>query len=301
VHEIDTVFAKAIRYPVRYAIAGVEHVPNLLGRLDVFDRLQLDFDATMTETHLLAPWLDEGQRRFYEFLIETEQHILKRWQAVELPPPAPEALVRLVNRMGQLYASALGLMKLHRTYSAPLHIRAMFEVWLQAAYLLRDPKHRANRYLEFEHVTRYRQAKSIADDPKGPISKQIANSSDRAAGEISNQREYDRVKPLFERTTKKGKTVVAHNWYGMNIDELARALGYEGEYRVIYSHCAAWAHADPFRTRDPIGEPLTASRSFFILCAKYYGRLLLCVADAGKIILSNEQYDVLKSLEKQWH
>jgi hypothetical protein len=300
VHEIETGFAEQIRYPVRYAIATAEEVPNLLGRLDVFDRLQIDFDANITGTRLSAPWLDQGNRRIYDFLMATEQHILEHWHSMGLPAPVPEALRRLLNRMDQLYASALGLIKLHQTYSAPLHIRAMFEVWLQAAYLLQDPKERAMRYLEFQHVTRYRQAKRIAENPTGPISKYIADSPDRAAGEPRNQREYDRVKHLFEQTTKKGKKV-AGNWYGMKIVELARRLGYEGEYRVIYSGCAWWAHADPFRTGDAFTETLTTPTALFTLSIAYLGRLLLGIADAGKIVLSNEQYEVLKKLEAQWH
>lgn len=304
VHSIDTVFADGIRYPVRYAIATTEDVPNLLGRLDVFDHLQIDFDATRTGTLIAPPWLNEEQRRMYDFLIETEDYILQRWSKMELPDRAREAARRLMNRMGQLYSGALALLKLHRTYSAPLYIRSMFETWLQLEYILRDPADRAKRaelYLEFEHVTRYRRVNAIVNNPSGPFGQKIASSSMRAEGEPRNQREYDRVRSMFEFKTRMGKKEVGKNWYGMSIAKLAESLGYGGEYRIVYASCSDWAHANPSQTNltDRIG--FSDPANVFMFCFSYYARTLKSIADAGKIILSDEQYGFLKKSMAQWH
>jgi hypothetical protein len=299
-HEIDTVFARPhpqrepIRARVRYAIATHDEVPNLLGRLDVFDRLQFDFDPSLTETALSPPWLDTAQRRIYEFLLDTDQYVLARWNLLELPDQAREALRRLLNRMGQLYGAVLGLLKLGRTHSCPLYVRTMFETWLQLEYLLRDPEERGKLYLEFEHITRHRQATAIAENPRGWVSEQIAQSPMRAEGEARNRREYDRVRNLFEYQTRNGRTKVANNWYKMPIAELAESLGFDGEYRLIYSTCSAWAHADPSRTHDPGGRVFSDLSLVFGICGGYYARTIRSIANAGQLILTNEQHRFLE-------
>lgn len=44
VHDVTTRFDKATELAVPFAIVETESVPNLLGRLGVFDRFQVDFD-----------------------------------------------------------------------------------------------------------------------------------------------------------------------------------------------------------------------------------------------------------------
>ena len=302
VHSIETVFVERMRFPVRFAIADTENVPNLLGRLDVFDQLQLDFDATLNQTHIMPRWLDKKQRRIYEYLNKTAEYILERWPALGLPDPAPEVLRRLVNRMGQLYVGALGLVKLHRCYSGPLYIRAMFEVWLQLEFILREPAKRAEhakRYLEFEHITRYRRINAIVKNLSGPFAQRLASSPLRAQGDARNKREYDRVRPLFEQTKKGRKKSIAQNWYMMSVADLADSLGFAGEYRILYSSCSDWAHANPFRS----GEEDTFARpeSIFVICTGLYARMLKSIADAAKILLTNEQYHFLVQASAQLH
>ncbi len=53
VHELLTRFDEHICYPVPYAVSASESVPNLLGRLGVFDHLRIDFDAALKETRIL--------------------------------------------------------------------------------------------------------------------------------------------------------------------------------------------------------------------------------------------------------
>jgi hypothetical protein len=88
VHTVQTRFADTIAYPVPFAIAETETVPNLLGRHQVFDLLQVDFDGTLEETRIAAPWLQDDDRRIWGFLLDTEKHILQRWGELNLPDPA---------------------------------------------------------------------------------------------------------------------------------------------------------------------------------------------------------------------
>lgn len=53
VHELDTQINGHSRFMVPFAIAEKEEVPNLLGRLGVFERLQITFDGARRETYIL--------------------------------------------------------------------------------------------------------------------------------------------------------------------------------------------------------------------------------------------------------
>ncbi len=55
IHEIETRFDAEVQLTVPFAIAEVEHVPNLLGRLAVFDALRIEFDPRLTETRISLP------------------------------------------------------------------------------------------------------------------------------------------------------------------------------------------------------------------------------------------------------
>ncbi len=88
VHEISTRFDPGMILTVPYAVMTSETVPNLLGRLGVFDQAQVHFDVTFHETRLLPPWLDATGCRIWEFLLETEAHIRQRWSSVTLGDPS---------------------------------------------------------------------------------------------------------------------------------------------------------------------------------------------------------------------
>jgi len=257
VHELLTRFAKTIEYPVPFAIATTEHVPNLLGRLKVFDSLQVDFDGTVEETRITAPWLKPKDRRIWEFLIETEKHILARWRTMELPDVARDVACRFINRSGQVLASAVGLMKLHCCYAAPALIRTMFELALQLHYLLDDPEARAQKYLDFTHITKFKRSSALAANPIGPISRAVAASPLRTEGEPRNRAEYDRVRPQFLKGKKKKN--VWDKWYCMDARKLAEQVGWGGEYQVVYTACSAWAHGDPFSTEEITAHPFAGS------------------------------------------
>jgi len=296
VHRIETRFDPSILYPVRYAIADTENVPNLLGRLDVFDCLQFDFDATFQQTRVAAPWLDHGQRQIWDFLIETEQHILHRWDQLPYSANAKDALKRFIRRGGQILASVRALLIQHHMYAAPALIRAMLELALQFEYLLQDPENRSNAYREYTHIRKHKQSRAVAENPSGPISDFIANSPERATGEARNQAEYDRVRPMFEMKTRKGKTILASSWYKMSVSDLANALGRGGEYRLVYAACSTWAHGDPFSTQDAQSQVLTQPNIVLMVCVGYYARMMLQIADSAKIILTGEQHDFLQQL-----
>lgn len=308
VHTIQTRFAPTLAAAVPYAIAESETVPNLLGRLGVFDVLQIDFDATMQETTIRSPWLDEskGDRRIYDFLLETEKHILARWSKTEHTDLVNGVVACFINRMGQLFATVLAIVKLHRPWTGALFIRAMLETVLEFEYLLGDLDQRSTLYDEFKWITKHRHSQAIANNPAGPVSQALAHSPLRAAGEQRNSREYDRVKQLFLIGGHNGKkTKIAGKWHKMNIADLAKHLNRAGEYRLVFKGCSNWVHGDPLaalhaiRPNGPPSSPWADPNQVFITCVGYYARMLFLLADHGeKIILSDEQYRALERLAK---
>ncbi len=126
VHELTARVGDGPAFPARFAISTSEDVPNLLGRLDIFDRLQVAFDPSLQETVISAPWLDADGRRMWRHLLETEAVILSKWKEHPLPAPVDEAAGRLLNRADQLVAAAAGLLKLHRDFELPLPLRSLF-------------------------------------------------------------------------------------------------------------------------------------------------------------------------------
>jgi len=220
--------------------------------------------------------------------------VLRRLGRAGLRPPADRVVGQFLRRASQLVATAAGLMKLHRTYEGPLIIRALFELALQFEYLMQDPVPRSRQYQEFTWVTQHRLSKAIAENPVGPVSRSIASSPQRAAGEAFNESQYRKVEAKF----LVGKSSrLATNWYCMTIKQLADRVGWAGEYRLWYATCSAWAHADPFQARLSLPLPGGDRETLFVSCLHYYARMLLRVA--GNTVLTSDQYGLLKNLARE--
>lgn len=296
VHDLTVRFDPRMEYAVPFAIAANEAVPNLLGRLRVFDSLQVDFDATLKETRITGPWLDEARVLVCECLAATERHILSRWDDLGWPAPAPEAAHRFVNRAGAMMVDVVGLVKMHRAYSAPMFIRAFFELALQFEYLLEDPEPRAQRYLEFAHILRHQTSQAIVRDSPGPIARSVAERLSHMDGDVEtrNRKEFDRVEPMFTHRDRHGREHLARNWYGMSLKDLADKLGRAAEYRLWYDLTSEWFHASPFSTESDRAYGGREASVVLPVCWCYYARMLLQLAD--HIVLPADQYKTLKKL-----
>lgn len=298
VHTIRTRFDEHLIGNVRFAIAESEQVPNLLGRLDVFDNLQIGFDSTLLHTTLVPRWLDDGGKRLWDALCAASERVAQCWSDNPLPAPGDEAALQLFRRGGQLFATAAAMMRSFCTYDAPLVVRAMFEVSVQFEYLLQSPAERGKLFLDYAKVTRHRNSKRIADHPQGPIGQHIANSPMRAEGEIRNQQEFDEVAAQFQRGEKKNDLWDA--WYCKSFADLTQELGKRGEYDIWYKFAAGWAHGDPFATQRIAPFPGSGIQTLFLTCLHFHGRMLYRAAEAKKVLLAAEQFELLKAcLEKR--
>lgn len=291
VHSLAARFSETMVGPVEFAIADNETVPNLLGRRGVFDQLQVDFDSTLEATTVLNRWLDPGQLRLWDVLNATSERMATAWAANPLPEPGDEAVGQLVRRGEQLVATAAGLMKLHRTFEGPLLVRALFEASLQVEHILQSPAERGRLFLDFAKVSRFQYTRRIAENPYGPMGRRIASSPLRAAGELRNKAEYESVAARFERRNK----TLWDKWYCMSLAELAERLEKRGEYDLWYKFASGWAHGDPFATERAKPYAGSGIPTLFQVCLHFFGRMLYHAADAKKILLEAEHFELLKA------
>ncbi len=285
--------------PTPFAIAATESVPNLLGRLGVFDRLQVDFDASLTETRITAPWLDEADRRIWEFCIDVEDHILRRWNKVALAPQSKNVVAKFLNRAAQLTATAAGMVKLHRDTESLLVIRAFFELSAQFEYLMDDPEERSRQFEEYGKITKHHQMRDMLDNAAGFIGRYLAESPLRKEGEVRVEREYQEARSQF--LTKKGKEW--KSWYGDTFKNLVKTLSgnspydWKTEYTIWHRQGSAWIHSDPSALALLQAAPETfGNRNLLGSCFHYYSRMLLLVSK--DLILTAEQYEVLLECAK---
>lgn len=79
---------------------------------------------------------------------------------------------------------------------AAVLLRAMFDAYLQAAFVIHDVdarNERARAYLDFEHVERYKfEGKVTSHD--NPVTNAVKASPNRPEGQKRLQEQYDRVK-----------------------------------------------------------------------------------------------------------
>lgn len=294
VHSIDARFGEGFVVPgVPCAIAESESVPNLLGRLGIFDRLQVDFDASLNETRVSAPWLDAGMQRIWRFCLDVEKHILQRWEQIQLGQQSQRVAARLLTRAAQLVATAAGMMKLHRNTEALLIIRTFFELSAQFEYLMQDPDKLSEQFEDFGKVTKYKQMQAMLSQPKGFFGPHLAQSAKRQAGEPQVTADYQGVRQRFLRNGNREWD----KWYCMSLKKLTQVLkrsstyDWEAEYEFWYAWGSSWAHADPFAIAQ-VAVDGGFGENTLLLCFHYYSRMLLLVSK--DFVLTAEQYAFLK-------
>lgn len=300
VHAVPTSFEQGLAdVPIPYAIATTEAVPNLLGRIGVFELLQVDFDPSLNESQIRARWLDDGDRQVWNWLIETQEHVYARLPKLGWSDEAREACRRFLNRADMVVAAIAGLAKQQRMHTCPLLIRSMFEVSAQFQYLMQDRDSRARDYLDFEHITRKLEVEAALAGPKGPLCDHIRNSPLRVGGMARVNAEFARVEARYRN--KKGSP--HKNWYCIQFAQLVERLDtsnypWVAEHGIWYSKYSAWAHGDSFSTsHDHPNDPLQP-RDWLIMSYGYLARMLLRIADDGMIILTGEQDSGLRRVAK---
>ena len=82
----------------------------------------------------------------------------------------------------------------------------------------------------------------------------------------------------------------------MTLYDPARQIGWENEYHMWYRSFSNWVHSDPSQMNHPGYDGSVA----LLFCYHYYAGMLLRIADVGKIVLTQDQYEGLTKLADEF-
>lgn len=211
---------------------------------------------------------DTLKDRVHEYVLELLGRVIKESHPLSETDEVARALLFLLLRVSNTWRSIRTLDKHTSDDAGPMLdtgalLRAMFDAYLQAEYIIGDEKvavERANDYLDFEHVEKYKRVQAVMRHDN-PFSEQLKSSPNRPEGEKRLQQEYDRVKNryLTERRQRDGTiqrgTRTRPHWYAGNLAEIARSLGKSDEYDILLANYHGCIHSSSFTVREgPIGS-----------------------------------------------
>jgi hypothetical protein len=183
-------------------------------------------------------------------------------------------------------------------------LRAMFDAYLQAEYVVQDPARqheRATEYLDYEHVERYR-AQGVLDLDH-PIAEKLRCSPERPEGENRVRTEYERVKDKYlvgQRKSggnKKRDQNVRKTWYPGDLAAIARGLGKEAEYRFFVATFHGCVHSGAFAIR--LGPPIR-SNTVVHFASTIAARVARLNARHNRVDLGDVQRQLLERLCKDY-
>jgi hypothetical protein len=143
-------------------------------------------------------------------------------------------------------------------------LRCMFDAYMQADYIVRDPAKRtelATLYLEFQHVERYKAEEKLFRH-NNPMTDVLGSSPRRAEGQARTRAEFERVKGPFLRKDKgsggsrKKASETRDQWYEGNLGQLAEAAGRKDEYDTFVYPFSGCVHSSSYAVLK--GPPVTA-------------------------------------------
>ncbi len=137
---------------------------------------------------------------------------------------------------------------------AGMLLRAMFDAYLQAEYMLSDPVkavERANDYLDFEHVERHKQAERTLHY-NNELTTMLELSPRRIVGEKKLEQEYNRVKNRYPGGKKDR---IRDKWYPGNLSQIAQILDKKAEYDGILAVFHGCVHSSALAVR--LGPPIS--------------------------------------------
>ncbi len=169
--------------------------------------------------------------------------------------------------------------------------RAIYDVYLQAEYLVSDPSRsleRAHDYFDFEHVERYKAMKRILS-ANNWIAKQLQQSSMRSEGKQTNKQNYDSVKSRFQ--SKKGN--VRNQWYAGNLQGIAEIAGKLDEYKIFLAAFNGCVHSSASAVRH---GPLVQSKHALVMTSGIVAKIARLNVVHNKLALSPDYQKLLEVL-----
>ena len=157
-------------------------------------------------------------------------------------------------------------------------LRAMYDACFQAEYVAHDPaciNARANDYLEYEHVERYRISRKVLGH-NTQLANRLKSSAKRPEGEKRVQSEYERVKDKYflekrqsDRTVKRGPRTRS-TWYKGDLSALADSLGKRAEYDTFVAVFNGCVHSSALAAQT---GPVVSPQHVLTLASKIAARV----------------------------
>ena len=125
----------------------------------------------------------------------------------------------------------------------------MFEADVTAHYISQQPSDRAHQYVLFESILNKQEMDMCAQhrrskDPQWREAMDLVWQHRWAQREQEVNAGYDEVRPRFESTGKRGKTIPFRNWSGKSIRQMAVDVAHKEAYDVFYAELSSFAHVD---------------------------------------------------------
>jgi hypothetical protein len=248
---------------------------------------------------------------------ECDQHVLALLRQViqksndcSTKDEVSRALLYLLLRVANTWCSIRTL----RQHSPDEHLfmvdagtllRAMFDACFQAEYLAQDADTitaRANDYLEYEHVERYRiSRKVLSHDTR--LADRLKSSAKRPEGEKRVQEQYDRVKDKYlvekskpDGAVKRGSRTRS-TWYPGDLSAVARSLGKEAEYDSFVAVFNGCVHSSALAVQT---GPIVQAQHVLTLASKIAARVARLNAQYNRIDLGGFYGPILDALCKEF-
>lgn len=180
-----------------------------------------------------------------------------KFQAVTRQGPVIDCLKIIQNRAMQamntlnvLYHEA----DHNYQFDAAVLLRGLWDVHLQALYILQEPELRAMEYMEFLHVQTYDLVKLI-DKNDSDLAESVRSSLLRPLYLQNVMANFGAVRAKF--LTQKGDKC-RQNWYKGKLSGIAEAVGFHAEYEIVQSMLSGSVHSTPFALINGAGLPRTA-------------------------------------------
>lgn len=191
------------------------------------------------------------------------------------------------------------------TVDAGTLLRAMFDAYIQAEYIVHEPSNasaRARDYLDFEKVERFKMVNAVMKH-NTPLSNYLRSLPNRLAAEERLQQEYDRVKHRYflEKKRSDGSVKLGpgtrNTWYSTTLFELARTLGKEDEYDTLLKIFHGCVHSSPFAVRR---GPMVSPKHFLDWASTIAARVAKLSVEHNKIELDGLYGSILDALCKPY-
>lgn len=253
---------------------------------------------------------EDVQERLGEELLEVLRGVITQSRPHTETDVVARALFFLLLRVSNTWRSIRTLDKHTSDKEGPMVdggtlLRVMFDAYLQAEYIVRGEKlavERANDYLDFEHVEKYKRAQKVTSYDN-LVAEALKSSPDREGGEKHLQQEFDRVKARYlvekrrrGRTIKRGPRTRS-TWYRGTLADIAKCLGKSDEYDILLATFHGCVHSSAWAARE---GPIIRREHIQHWASTIAARVAQLSVEHNRVVLDDFQRQLLASLCKPY-